>query len=337
MKYFISGATGFVGGRVAQQLLGAGHQVVALVRDPSKATHLQAAGAQLAPGDVTDKESMRAPMSGCDGVFHVAGWYKVGVRDKTPGVAVNVEGTRNVLSLMKELRIPKGVYTSTLAVNSDTHGELKDETYHFKGQHLSEYDRTKAAAHDIALAMIEGGPSTGSGHALPLVIVQPGLVYGPGDLGPSHDLLVQFLTRKLPMIPQRTAFCWAHVDDIARGHILAMEQGRVGESYFLAGPAHTAMDALGLAQQLSGVPTPTLTVPPQMLKAMSALMGLVEWAIPLPEMYSSEYLRVSAGVTYIGDNAKARRELGWTPRPLAEGLAETLQAEMSALGMNKPD
>jgi nucleoside-diphosphate-sugar epimerase len=325
MKYFVTGATGFVGGRVAQQLRGAGHQVTVLVRNPGKATHLAAAGLQLAQGDVTDKESMRAPMTGCDGVFHVAGWYKIGVRDKAPGVAVNVDGTRNVLELMKELGIPKGVYTSTLAVNSDTHGQLVDESYHFSGQHLSEYDRTKAAAHEIAQGFISAG--------LPLVIVQPGMIYGPGDLGPSHDLFVQFLTRKLPMVPQQTTLCWAHVDDVAQGHLLAMKQGQVGTNYFLAGPAHTIIAALHLAEQISGVPAPKLTASPWMLMTMSKMMGLVERGIPVPEMYSSEYLRVSAGVTYIGDNAKARRELGWTPRPLADGLTETLREEMKILGM----
>jgi nucleoside-diphosphate-sugar epimerase len=327
MKYFVTGATGFVGGRVAQQLRGAGHKVVVLVRDPVKATHLMAAGLQLAQGDVTDKESMRAPMTGCDGVFHVAGWYKIGLRDKTPGVAVNIQGTRNVLELMKELHIPKGVYTSTLAVNSNTHGRLVDETYRFDGNHLSEYDRTKAAAHDIALEFIKAG--------LPLVIVQPGMIYGPGDLGPSHDLFVQFLTRKLPMSPQQTALCWAHVEDVARGHLLAMEKGQVGNNYFLAGPMHTIMDVLRLAEQITGVPAPKLTAPPWMLKTMSGMMGLVERVMPVPEMYSSEYLRVSAGVTYIGDNAKARSELNWVPRPLADGLAETLREEMKILGMKQ--
>jgi nucleoside-diphosphate-sugar epimerase len=200
-----------------------------------------------------------------------------------------------------------------------------DESYHFDGQHLSEYDRTKAAAHDIALAFIAEG--------LPLVIVQPGLIYGPGDAGPSHDFIAQYLTRKLPMIPQDTAFCWAHVDDVARGHILAMEYGRVGESYFLAGPAHTAIEALKMAEKITGVPGPTLTAPPAMLKAMSAVTSLVERVIPLPDMYSSEYLRVSAGVTYIGDNAKARHELEWKPRSLDDGLAETLLAEMKNLGL----
>ena len=325
MKFFITGATGFVGGHIARQLRDSGHEVVALVRRPDAATTLSAIGVQLARGDVTDAESMRAPMTGCDGVFHVAGWYKVGVKDKSPGVAVNVEGTRNVLGVMKDLRIPKGVYTSTLAVNSDTRGHLRDETYRFSGTHLSEYDRTKAAAHQIAETFIAGG--------LPMVIVQPGLIYGPGDLGPSHDVLVQYLTRKLPLVPARTAFCWAHVDDVARGHILAMERSRIGESYFLCGPPHTMVEALALAQRLTGVPAPRLTAPAWMLKMTSQVMRVVERLVPVPDEYSSEYLRVSAGVTYLGDNTRAKRELDWTPRSLADGLAETLRHEMRRLGM----
>ena len=128
MKYFVTGATGFVGGHVARQLIAAGHDVVAVVRTPAKAGDLTDLGIVLHQGDVTDKESMRAPMQGVDGVFHIAGWYKVGVKDKTPGEKINIEGTRNVLELMKELGIARGVYTSTLAVNSDTHGKLVDES-----------------------------------------------------------------------------------------------------------------------------------------------------------------------------------------------------------------
>src|SRR5688572_19597821 len=113
MHYFVTGATGFVGGRVARQLVAAGHTVNAVVRTPAKAQDLAALGVRVSAGDVTDKESMRAPMTGVDGVFHIAGWYKLGVRDKSDAEAINVQGTRNVLELMRELRIPKGVYTST--------------------------------------------------------------------------------------------------------------------------------------------------------------------------------------------------------------------------------
>jgi len=103
MKCFVTGATGFVGGHLVRHLCNAEQEVVARVRDPSRAGELSRIGARLARGDVTDKESMRAPMTGVDGVFHVAGWYKVGVKDKSAGRAVHIDGTRNVLQLMREL------------------------------------------------------------------------------------------------------------------------------------------------------------------------------------------------------------------------------------------
>ena len=185
MKYFVTGATGFIGGVIAKQLIKNGHEVHASVRDLNKADELKNLGVKLFQGDVTDKESMRAAMTGVDGVYHVAGWYKVGVKDKTPGEKVNVQGTRNVLELMQELKIAKGVYTSSVVINSDTHGKLADENYQFTGKHLSEYDRTKAAAHEIAKDFIARG--------LPLVIVQPGTVYGPDDTSLVRTSLIDFL------------------------------------------------------------------------------------------------------------------------------------------------
>jgi nucleoside-diphosphate-sugar epimerase len=326
VKYFVTGATGFIGGCVARQLVDAGHHVVAIARNPAKATDMLRSGASVQPGDITDKESMRGPMTGVDGVFHIAGWYKIGVRDKRAGQRINVDGTRNVLELMKELGIPKGVYTSSLAVFSDTHGKVVDETYYHAGPWLSEYDRTKWVAHyEVAEPMMKAG--------LPLVIVQPGLVYGPGDTSSVRDTFIQYLQRKLPMAPAQTAFCWGHVADTARGHILAMERGRPGESYIIAGPVCTLVDALALAERITGIQAPRLHAPPAMLKLTSALMRPVEAIVPVPETYSAENLRVIAGVTYLGNSAKAQRELGFSARPLEEGLRETLRHEMKLLGM----
>ena len=323
MKYFITGATGFVGGVLARKLRQQGHDVCASVRSIEKAGDLKAIGVEVFKGDVTDKGSMREAMTGVDGVYHVAGWYKIGTRDKSGGEKVNIQGTRNVLELMQELKIPKGVYTSTLAVNSDTHGKLVDESYHFTGKHLSEYDRTKAVAHDIANEFIAEG--------LPLVIVQPGLIYGPGDTSSVRNSLVNFLQGNLPMLPRETAFCWAHVEDIADGHILAMDKGRVGESYFICGEPYTLYDAYLLASQVSGKKEP-MAVSPKLMEVMSVLVKPFD-AI-LPESYTSEGLRITAGVTYLGDNSKAKRELGYDPRPLKDGWAETVRHEMSLLGLN---
>ena len=305
----------------------AGHEVVALVRTPHKAKDLVDLGVSVAQGDIADKESLRQPMTGVDGVFHLAAWYKIGARDKSMAERINVEGTRNVLEMMKELGIKKGVYTSTVAVFSDTQGKLVDETYRYNGPHLSEYDRTKWLAHyEVAEPMMKAG--------LPLVIVQPGVVYGPGDTSAVSDTFKQYLQGRLPMLPATTAFCWAHVDDVARGHILAMEKGVPGESYIIAGPPHTFVEAFELAEKITGVKAPRIRVNPAMLKLMSKLMGVIGAVVPLPETYTAESLRVVAGVTYLASNEKAKREIGYKVRSLEEGLRETLVYMMKELGLS---
>jgi nucleoside-diphosphate-sugar epimerase len=324
MKYFVTGATGFVGGVLARKLREQGHEVYASVRNLEKAKDLQAIGVKLFKGDVTDKESMREAMRGVDGVFHVAAWYKIGVKDKSEAERVNVQGTHNVLELMQELNIPKGVYTSTCAINSDTHGQLVDETYYFHGKHLSEYDRTKAVAHEIAKQFIADG--------LPLVIVMPGLIYGPGDTSSLRTNIIDFLNGKLPMLPTQTGLCWAHVEDVAQGHILAMEKGRPGATYIIAGEPHRIADAFKLASEITGRRAPMI-VPYQIMKVLSVLVKPFDSF--LPETYTSEGLRIVAGVTYWGDNSRARRELGYNPRPFREGWGETLLHEMKLLSINQ--
>jgi len=326
MKYFLTGATGFIGGEVTRQLVAEGHEVVALVRSPEKAEDLEALGVTIAKGDITEKESMRIPMTGVDGVFHIAAWYKIGAKDKTMASRINVGGTRNVLELMQELEIPKGVYTSSLAVFSDTKGHRVDETYRYDGPHLSEYDRTKWEAHyKVALPMMEVG--------LPLVIVQPGAVYGPGDTSAVADTFKQYLKGRLPMLPKETQFCWAHVEDVARGHILAMEKGTPGESYILAGPCATLETVFDLAAQITGKKAPGIRVGPPLMKGMAKMMGAIGKVLPLPESYTEESLRVTAGSTYMGDNSKARHDLGYNPRPLEPGLRETLHHLQQEMGL----
>ncbi len=326
MKYFVTGATGFVGGRVVRQLIQAGHQVITLARTPSKAKDLADLGVVVCQGDITDKESMRGPMTGVDGVYHIAAWYKVGARDKSQAEHINVEGTRNVLELMKELKILRGVYTSTIAIFSDTHGQLVDETYCHNGPWLSEYDRTKWKAHyEVAEPMMKDG--------LPLVIVLPSLIHGPGDTSLVHDAFRLFLKRRLPVTPQRTAYCWSHVDDVARGHLLAMEKGKPGESYIIAGQPCSYIDAIKLAEKITGIKGPFLHPAPWMMRLNAALIRPVEAVIPLPELFSAENLRGTAGVTYLASNEKAKRELGFTLRPLEDGLRDTLSYEMKQLGI----
>ena len=323
-KYFVTGATGFIGGEIVKQLIGRGHKVVALVRSPEKAAMLKALGVEMHTGDITDRETLKPPMAGVDGVFHVAAWYKVGITEPLADV-INVDGTRNVLNTMRALEIPRGVYTSSVAVFSDTKGRVPDETYRYDGPHLSDYDRTKWVAHyRVAQPKIEEG--------LPLSIVMPGLVYGPGDTSGMRTALVDLLRGRLPVTPARTAFCWAHVEDTARGHILAMEKGRSGENYIITGPRHTFQEAFEIAARLAKVRAPILHPGPRTMRVTAAMMSLLGRFANLPPGFTAEALRVLAGTTYFGANEKAVRELGFTARPLEEGLAQTLEHELRVLG-----
>jgi nucleoside-diphosphate-sugar epimerase len=316
-KYFVTGATGFIGGEIVKQLIGRGHKVAALVRSPEKAGILKALGVEIHPGDITDRDTLTTPMTGVDGVFHAAAWYKVGVKEPLAD-AINVEGTRNVLQTMRALGIPRGVYTSTVAVFSDTKGAVPDETYRYDGPHLSEYDRTKWIAHyRVAVPTIEEG--------LPLLIVMPGVVYGPGDTSGMHTALIDLLRGRLPMTPARTAFCWAHVEDTARAHILAMEKGTPGETYIITGPRHTFEYAFDLAASIGRVRSPMFHPGPHVMRAMAATTSLVGRFFTMPPAFTPEALRVLAGTTYFGSNEKAVRELGFAPRPLEEGMAQTLE------------
>lgn len=315
VKYFVTGATGFVGRGVVRHLRSAGHEVLAIVRDPTKAKDLAVLGVEVRKGDVTDRGSMKEPMRAADGVYHIAGWYKVGRKGRNQAWAVNVQGTKNVLELMRENGIAKGVYTSTLAVYSDTQGRVVDETTVPRGPWVSVYDRTKWQAHyEVANPMIKAG--------LPLVIVQPGVVYGPGDTSQLGALFHRYLQGKTRAIPRDAAYCWGHVDDISRGHLLAMEKGRIGEAYHLAGPRHTLPEAFAIAERITGIPAPRTLISRRTLRILAAITR-------------SETLR-SAPSTYLGNPAKARQEFGWIARPLEEGMRDTLAREMRRLGIPEP-
>lgn len=320
VRYAITGATGFVGGALAARLRHAGHDVVALVRDRARAGTLAGMGVELVVGDLDDDAALRTLCHDADGVFHGAGWYQLGNRDRAEAVRVNVDGTRNVLAAAANAGSPRIVYTSTLAVNSDTGGELVDEGYRFTGQHLSVYDETKAAAHQVAARFAANG--------LPVITVMPGLVYGPGDTSQSGRLLHRAIEGHRPLVPSGGALCWAHVDDIAAGHLLAMVRGTPGESYMLAGPAASLATGLGLAGEIAGTPGP-ITVPTWAVKAMARAAEVAGRIVPLPSGYAPETMRASLA-TYLGDPAKSLKELGWSSRSLREGLTTLVGAVRAA-------
>ena len=323
MRYFITGGTGFIGGRLIAQLIAAGHQVTCLVRNPDKATNLAQQGVTLVKGDVSDRIVMNSAMRGLDGVFHMAALYKFGPEFKDQMHAANVEGTRHVLEAAAEAGVPKIVYTSTVGVFGNTRGQIVDESYRVAQQTLSsEYERTKWAAHyEVAVPLQQKG--------VPLVIVQPGGVTGPGDTSPLNLVYDLYLNRMPVMMGPRAGLTVAHVADIATGHRLAMEQGRVGESYILAGPALTYKQMMELWQKICGLPAPKLWLPGWTAHTSAVVMAGLERVLKLKLALSSEALETQADYTFYASSDKARHELGWQPRPLEQAFKEVLDDKLA--------
>lgn len=320
MRYAMTGATGFLGSELARQLTSSGHDVVALVRDPDKATGLRGLGVELVVGDLDDTGALDRLLEDADGFFHVAGWYKHGWRERETLRRVNVTGTRNALEAARRAGV-RTVYTSTTAINSDTHGAVHDETYVYDGPWLNEYDRTKAEAHRIAKEYAAAG--------LPLVIVMPSVVYGPGDTGSTTGQLArQIIAGRPVLVPRHGACSWTHVEDAARGHVLAMELGRQGESYLLAGEQASYGDILKLVAKESGKRGPIL-LPSNLLRVVAPITGRIEQFVPIPQSMTADAAR-SGLATYLGNSTKAETELGWRARPVREGMLETVRAELAA-------
>lgn len=326
MEYFVTGATGFIGTNLIQQLVADGHEVTALTRSRSNADHLPD-GVSVVEGDVRDEESMREPMTGVDGLFHLAAWWDIGPgpRNRERAERINVDGTRNVLELMDELAIPKGVYTSSVGVYGNTGGEVVDESYRPDDPGLTVYHHTKWRAHyEVARPLMDEG--------LPLVIVLPGDVYGPGhnESVPGRELIVQWLKGEVPVVPRRFALPRVHVGDVAHGHLLAMQEGTPGEEYIISNESRRQIELFELGEELTGVPAPR-TVSSRWLKLFAKLMTPVEWVTTPPEGFEPESFR-AAGLDIYVDNSKAKQELGIEYRPFEESFREYLEWEMEQLG-----
>jgi dihydroflavonol-4-reductase len=322
VKVFVTGGTGFIGGEAVRQLRERGDAVVCLVRNPAKAAALRDLECALVSGDLGDEQAIRNGMDGCDAVIHAAAVYEVGIpASARPAMReANVGGTERVLGAAKELGIPEVVYVSTVGVFGNTHGRIVDESYeHPAQQFTSAYEETKWEAHQVAKRLISEG--------LPCVIVQPGGVYGPGDTSSIGRLLDQFLGGKLPLMPfPELGICLTHVEDIAAGILLGLDKGRTGETYVISGPATTMREALGVVADVTGRKPPRGAIPTPLLKAMAPIGPMVGKMMGQPpnlrEMISS-----ADGVTFWAGYEKARRELGYEPRGLEEGLRAMLLAE----------
>jgi dihydroflavonol-4-reductase len=317
VRVFLTGGTGFIGGEVARLLRERGDDVRALVRDPDKAGALRRLGCELVPGDLSDETALRTALGGCDAVVHAAALYEIGVLEsrREQLVEANVRGTERVLGAALAAGVTKAVYVSTVAVFGDTRHQVADETWERpEGQPFtSAYEQTKVEAHLRAKQIGARG--------LPLVTVQPGVVYGPGDHSEVGGLFARLLKGHLPLVPfPELGVTPVHRDDVAAGIVLALDKGVAGESYVLAGGPTTMGDVLKELARVAGKRPPFGALPPLLVKAMVPVGRVVGPLLGFPPNLR-ELLTSSHDVTFWASSEKAQRELGWTFRPLAEGLA----------------
>ena len=325
MIAFVTGATGFIGNRLAKKLRERGDDVVCLVRRPAKAAELEAAGCRIVEGDLSDQAKIRAAMEGCDAVFHLAADYRVGMRtSEHPKMQdANIGGTTRVIDAAVDAGAKKIVYVSTIAAFGNTHGQIVDEDYVHPGDsYTSEYERTKVEAHRIAKDRIAKGA--------PVVIVQPGGIYGPGDHSAVGAQIDQAARGKLPALAfPKLGLNMAHVDDVVDGILAAHDRGTNGESYVLGGEITTLGDVVRTAAEAGGKKPPRLTMPTAVLKAMVPVAPLVTKAMGVgPNL--REIISASDGVTYWATDAKARSQLGYAPRDLATGLRQTVASSSAS-------
>ena len=319
MKAFVTGGTGFIGSRVVQRLRDRGDEVVVLVRRPEKAAGLDA---EIVEGDLSDADAIRRGAEGCQAVFHIAADYRVGMpKSKRESMYdSNVRGTERVLDAAADAGVDRIVYVSTVNAFGNTNGRTVDETYRRNEADgfVSYYDETKYLAHKLA----EERASQGA----PIVIVQPGLVYGPDDHAIVGTLIQQASTGKMPAkaFPE-LGYNAVFVDDVADGIVLAHDKGQAGESYVLGGEQTTQGELIDKAARIGGKKPPRMKIPPIMVKAMIPVGRFVGPPMGLPPNFR-EMISAAHNVTYWAKDDKARRELGYAPRDLDTGLEETIRA-----------
>jgi len=319
MRVVITGGAGFVGSAVARRLLAERADLTIVDGDVSSAGELAGAGAALVTDRLTDVGSLRARFRGADAVVHAAGIYRVGItQGERPAMEEsNVHSAARVLQAAGEAAVPHVIHVSTYGIFGNTRGREVDETHRRPpgDPFLSWYDETKLRAHRDAEVRRAAG--------LPLSIVLLGAAYGPGDSSGLGDQLRRAALGRLPAIGSPTlGVSWTHVDDLADGITRVLLRAAPGGDWNLGGQAGTLRDGILAACLASGRRPPRFTAPRGLLLALARTGPVVCSRLGFPANLA-EAVNSTHDVTFWGTHAKASRELGYDPRPMVEGFAET--------------
>ena len=316
---YLTGATGFIGNRVARRLAARGDRLRCLVRNPARADWLRALGAELIEGEVTDRAAHERGMRGCTLAYHLAAIYDVGVVDAGKLEQTNVGGTKAFLEALAETHVSRGIYVSTTVALGPSGREVSDRIVEYDGPYPTEYHRTKALAHRAARLAQERG--------LPLIVACPSFVYGPGDNGPGGRFVRDLLRGRMPaLLTDPSWLSFVHVDDIALALELLGERGKLGGTYVLSGEPASMNDFAQRVVKLAGKRLPLLRFPSAMAAGTGALLDAVTRVTGVSFPITREGVRSTARDRWLHSHEPATRELDWHPRTLAEGLPDTVKS-----------
>ena len=311
-RVVITGASGFIGSAVARAVQAKGAQVIALVEPGADVSNLRGLDAERAEVDIRDRAAVRSAVEGARYVFHLAAIYRFWSPDPERFHEVNVGGTLNVMEAVRAAGCDRMVYTSTVGVlglDRTADGEPADETAYANIQHLfGYYKQTKfAAEHEVLRAAAEG---------LDVSLALPTFPLGPGDVAPtpSGKLVLDFLNGRMPAFVD-TALNVCHVDDLARGHVAALEHGRKGRSYILGGENMSMRQILQTLSDCAGLPMPRFEVPRRLVVAAARTSDVVEGKLLRREPHVPLEGARMASTRMIFNDDRARAEIGHKSRP----------------------
>ena len=311
-RVVITGAAGFIGSAVTRAVLARGAQVLAVTEPGARADNLDGLDVERVAVDIRDAAAVRSAVAGARYVFHLAAVYRFWARDPRIFHQVNVGGTLNVMDAVRSAGVERLVYTSTVGVlglHRTRHGQPADETDYADVAHLfGHYKRTKfAAEHEVLRAAGEG---------LNVTLALPTFPLGPFDRAPTPTgkVVMDFLNGKMPGFVD-TALNVCHVDDLALGHVAALEHGRQGRSYILGGENMTMREILQALSDCSGLPMPRFEVPRPVVVSAAMLSDLVEGKLLKREPHVPLEGARMATTKMIFNDDRARAEIGHKSRP----------------------
>jgi dihydroflavonol-4-reductase len=321
MKTLLTGATGFVGAAVLRRLIEAGHNVRALVRPNSDRRNLSGLECETIAGDLAEPQSLKPAVQGCEAVFHVAADYRLWVPDAKQMNRVNVQGTVDLLQAAAAAGVSRVIYTSSVAtLRLRRDGLPADETSHAElSNMIGAYKQSKFLAEQAVKLLVA---QTG----MPVVIVQPSAPFGPGDVKPTPTgrLVVEAASGRMPAYVD-TGINVVHVDDVATGHLLAYKKGIVGETYILGGENRTLQWILKTIAELTGQSAPLLRLPHWLITPIAhTVEGIARLRGSGEPMITVDSARMARKLMYFSSE-KARRELGYAPRPALEALRDAIE------------